>query len=342
MSQTARLGEVALFFIGLAAIFGSRQVAGHGQYIPEPLWVGSLLVIPILAAVLAGVVMVDQYVPKISESAIDYRHLLLGSTSLLSIISLLASVVWWIGSASSAPLQTKERSALPAFLSVEAQTDERFKTLVINSSLTETKFFVARERDLYLGEPDITTGLSPVVNKAIINLVTGAGIDSSQIMAEFGIKYVFLARPFNKDLVRTIDGVGGFTRASRTSEGITWKVAGALAHISFLSIDGTYLALPSGPVGASGTLPSSGTVIITEKFDSRWKLLLNGRAIDARETDSGVLRFVIPEAGEFIIYHDGTTRRGWVSLQFIAMTTLIVLALPARRRRSEMTPEELA
>ncbi|NDH38798.1 MAG: glycosyltransferase family 2 protein, partial [Actinobacteria bacterium] len=117
---------------------------------------------------------------------------------------------------------------------------------------------------------------------------------------------------------------------------------GALAHISFLSIDGTYLALPSGPVGASGTLPSSGTVIITEKFDSRWKLLLNGRAIDAQETDSGVLRFVIPESGEFIIYHDGTARRGWVSLQFIAMTTLIVLALPARRRRSEMTPEELA
>ena len=342
VSQTARLGEVALFFIGLAAIFGSRQVAGHGQYIPEPLWVGSLLVIPILAAVLAGVVMVDQYLPKLSESAIDYRHLLLGSTSLLSIISLLASMVWWIGSAASAPLQTKERSALPAFLSVEAQTDERFKTLVINSSQTETRFFVARERDLYLGEPDITTGLSPVVNESIINLVTGAGIDSSQIMAEFGIKYVFLARPFNKDLVRTIDGVGGFTRASRTAEGITWKVAGALAHISFLSIDGTYLALPSGPVGASGTLPSSGTVIITEKFDSRWKLLLNGRAIDAQETDSGVLRFVIPESGEFIIYHDGTARRGWVSLQFIAMTTLIVLALPARRRRSEMTPEELA
>ena len=342
VSQTARLGEVALFFIGLAAIFGSRQVAGHGQFIPEPLWVGSLLVIPTLAAVLAGVVIVDQYVPKISESAIDYRHFLLGSTSLLSIISLLGSIVWWIGSATSAPLQSRENSALPAFLSAEAQTEERFKTLVINSSQTETKYFVARDRDLHLGEPDVTTGLSPIVNKAILNLVTGAGIDSSQIMAEFGIKYVFLSRPFNKDLVRTIDGVGGFTRASRTAEGITWKVVGALAHISFLSQDGSYLALPSGPVGTSGTLPSAGTIIITEKFDSRWKLLLNGRAIEADETESGVPRFAIPEAGEFIIYHDGTARRGWVSLQFIALTTLIVLALPARRRRSEMTPEELA
>lgn len=342
VSKTSRLGEVALLFIGFAAILGSRQVAGHGQLIPEPLWVGSLLVIPTLAAVIAAVVMVDQYLPEISESALDYRHLLLGSTALLSVLSILGSLIWWIGSATSAPLQTRKSSALPAFLSAEAQTTDRFKTLVIRSSATETKFFIARDRDLQLGEPDVMTGLSPVVNRAIIDLVTGAGIDSSQIMAEFGIKYVFLARPFNKDLVRTIDGVGGFTRASRTSEGITWKVAGALAHISFLSQDGTYLSIPSGPVGASGVLPSSGTVIVTEKFDSRWKLLLEGRSIEAQEIDSGVLRFVVPTGGEFIIYHDGTARRGWVSLQFIAITTLVVLALPARRRRSEMTPEELA
>ncbi len=342
VSKTARLGEVAIFFIGISAIFGSRQVAGHGQFIPEPLWVGSLLVIPTLAAILAAVIIVDQYVPKISQSSIDYRHLLLGGVSLLSLFSLLASVVWWIGTASSVPLQSKAKSALPAFLSAEAQTDERFKTLVIKSSSTNTSYFIVRDKDLHLGEADVIAGLSPVVNRAIVNLVTGAGIDSSQIMAEFGIKYVFLARPLNQDLVRIIDGVGGFTRASKTNEGITWKVAGALAHISFLSSDGTYSALPSGPVGASGTLPSAGTVIITEKFDARWKLLLNGKSIEAIETDSGVPRFVIPEAGEFVLYHDGTARRGWVSLQVITIATLITLALPARRRRSEMLPEELS
>ncbi len=342
VSKTARLGEVALFFIGLATILGSRQVGGHGQFIPESLWVGSLLVIPTLAAVLAGVVMVDQYLPKISASAIDYRHFLLGSISLLSIISLLGSITWWIGSATSAPLQSKKSSALPAFLSAEAQTQERFKTLVIRASQQETTFFVARDRDLHLGEADVTTGLSPVVNRAIVDLVTGAGIDSSQIMAEFGIKYVFLARPFNKDLVRTIDGVGGFTRASKTSEGITWKVAGALAHISFLSISGEYFALPSGPIGATGSLPSAGTVVITEKYDGRWRMLVNGREIEAQETDSGVPRFVVSEPGEFIIYHDGTERRAWVSLQIITVTTLLILALPARRRRSEMTSEEIS
>jgi hypothetical protein len=342
VEKTARLGEVSLFFIGLSAIFGSRQVAGHGQFIPDSLWVGSLLVIPTLSAVLAGVVMVDQYVPKISESAIDYRHLLLGTISLLSIISLIGSILWWVGSSTSAPLQSREKSALPAFLSIEAQTEERFKTLVIKSNVAETRFFVARDRDLHLGEPDVTTGLSPIVNKAIVDLVTGAGIDSSKVIGEFGIKYVFLARPLNKDLVRSIDSVGGFTRASRTSEGITWKVTTALSHISFKSQDGNYLSIPSGVIGADGVLTSPGEVLITEKFDSRWRLLLKGRSIPAEETENGLTRFIIPEAGEFIVYHDGASRRGWVSLQFIAIVTLIVLALPARRRRSEMTPEELA
>ena len=301
-----------------------------------------LLMIPTLAAVLAGVVMVDQYLPKISESAIDSRHFLLGSISLLTIISFLGSIVWWIGSATSAPLQSKESSALPAFLSAEAQTSERFKTLVIRSSTSETTFFIARDRDLHLGEADVTTGLSPVVNRAIVNLVTGAGIDSSQILAEFGIKYVFLARPFNKDLVRTIDGVGGFTRASKTSEGITWKVSEALPRILFISENGERLAIPSDELEASGVLSSPGQMIVTEKFDSRWKVTLNQETIRASRSESGTPIFQIPSAGEFRIFHDSTSRRAWIALQIFAFFTLIVLTLPARRRRSDIRIEELS
>lgn len=340
--ETARFGEVALFFIAAAAIFGSRQVAGHGQFVPEALWVGSLLVIPTLAAITAGVVMVDRYVPRIAESNLDYRHLLLGSVAGLSILSILASLAWWVSAPQSAPLQRKSGTALPAFLSANAQTDERFKTLVIRNESDQIRFFIARDQDLQLGEADVMVGLAPDVNRAIVNLVTGAGIDSSQVLAEFGIRYVFLAKPFNEELVRTIDSVGGFTRASSTAEGVTWKVTGALARISFLSEDGSYQAIPSGSTGAAGTFATTGTVVVTEKFDQRWKLLLNGKRVPVTQTANGVPRFVVTEPGDFILYHDGTTRRAWVSFQTIAITTLFILALPARRRRSEMRPEELA
>jgi hypothetical protein len=342
VSRTARLGEVALFFIGFATILGSRQVAGHGTFNADQLWVGSLMVIPTLVALIAAVLMVDHYVPAISQAHIDYRHILLGVTSAISTLSLLLSVGWWISSASSSPVQRKTTSALPAFLSASAQTEDRFKTLVFRISDNKIRYFIARDGDLKIGEPDVITGLTPQVNKAIVDLVSGSGVTSSSVFAEYGIRYLFMARPVNDDLVRTIDGAGGFSRAASTDEGISWKVPGALGHISFLSNDGLYSVLPSGEIGAEGTVRSAGTVIITEKFDRRWKMLLNDQYLDVKETENGVPRFIASEGGDFVIFHDATSRRGWISLQIISFITLIVLALPARRRRREMREEELA
>ena len=342
VSRTARLGEVALFFIGFATILGSRQVAGHGTFTPDQLWVGSLMVVPTLVALIAAVLMVDHYVPAISQSHIDYRHVLLGITSVISVLSLLLSVGWWISSAPSAPVQRQTTSALPAFLSASAQTDDRFKTLVFSIENNKIRFFIARDGDLKLGEPDVITGLTPQVNRAVNDLVSGSGVASSSVFAEYGIRYLFMSRPVNEDLVRTIDGAGGFTRAASTDEGISWKVPGALGHISFLSSTGMYSVLPSGDIGARGTLSSSGTIIITEKFDRRWKMLLNDQYLEVKETENGVPRFIAPESGDFVIFHDATSRRGWISLQIITFVSLIVLALPARRRRREMREEELA
>lgn len=342
VTKTARLGEIALFFIGFAAILGSRQVSGHGGFEPQNLWVGSLLVIPTLTALIAAVLMVDHYVPQLSESHIDYRHVLLGITSVLATFSVLTSTVWWVTSSSNSPLQTKEKSALPAFLSASAQTVDKYKTLVFRNTDSGIRYFIARDSDLKLGEPDVITGLSPVVNKAIVDLVTGSGVTSSQAFAEFGIRYIFMAKPLNEELVRTIDGAGGFSRAASTNEGISWKVPGALGHISFLSSDGMYSVLPSGDIGAEGTLKTSGTIVITEKYDDRWKLILNGKYVPSTITESGIPRFTVSEPGDFVIFHDATSRRGWISLQIIAFVTLIILALPARRRRSQMQEEELA
>jgi hypothetical protein len=300
------------------------------------------MVIPTLTALVAAVLLVDKYVPTMSQSHINYRHILLGISSILSVFSVLFSAGWWVSTADSSPVRAKSESALPAFLSASAQTEDRFKTLVFRSYGGKINYFVAREGDLKLGEPDVMTGLTPVINKAVTDLVSGSGVTSGSVFAEFGIRYLFMARPLNEELVRTIDGAGGFTRAASTNEGITWKIPGALGHISFLSQDGSYSVLPSGEIGAEGTLTSAGTIVITEKFDQRWKMLLNGSYVEAKETENGVPRFIAAETGDFVIYHDATSRRGWISLQIIVFVTLIILALPARRRRSQMREEELA
>jgi GT2 family glycosyltransferase len=342
VSKTGRLGEVALYFLALAALFGSREIAGHGTFEPQQLWVGSLIVIPTLAAMLSAVIIVDYYVPQISLANVDFRHILLALISALTAFSVLGSMFWWAATSSKAPLQRHSKSTLPAFLSVSAQTEERFKTLVLKYKGDQIKYFIARDRDLELGEPDVMNALSSDVTQAVDNLVSGRGITSSQVLAQFGIRYIFLARPYQEELTRTIDGAGGFTRVSSTAEGTSWKVTGALSHISFITNEGQYRTIPGGDIGAQGKLSSTGTIIVSEKFDDRWKMVLNGKLIRATETGNGLPKFSITEPGDFIIYHDGTARRGWVSLQFIIVATVIILALPARRRRSQMRAEELA
>jgi hypothetical protein len=342
VSKTGRLGEVALYFLGLAAIFGSREVAGHGSFEPQRLWVGSMIVIPTIAAILAAVIIVDFYVPKISSAHVDFRHILLALMSALTVFSVIGSMFWWVATSSSAPLQERTRSALPAFLSASAQTDDRFKTLVLRYEGDQVRYFIARDQDLLLGDPDVMNALSAEVTRAIEDLITGSGVSSSQVLAQFGIRYVFLARPYEEELTRTIDGAGGFTRSSSTDEGTSWKVSGALSHISFLSNTGAYRAIPGGEFGASGYLDSPGSVVVTEKYDDRWKMVINGKLISAEKTENGLPRFVITEPGDFVLYHDGTARRGWISLQIIFATTVVILALPARRRRSQMKLEELA
>jgi hypothetical protein len=342
VSKVSRFGEVSLFFMAASLLFGAQEISGHGSFTPEPLWIGSLLVIPTLVSILAGVIMIDQYLPEISKSPIDFRHLLMGLLSIVSAISLVASVSWWVLTPQSAPLQSKSGDAIPAFLTVGAQTDERFKTLVLRSENEVTRFFIARERDLRLGDPDVIVGLSPEINKAISELVTGAGIDTSKVLAANGISYVFLARPLDENLIRTIDGVGGFSRASATDDGITWKVSDALPHALFITSNGEREIIPSGEISASGVFNSSGQLILSEKFDSKWKLRVEQETIRPNRTESGTIVFQVPTPGDFYLYHDSTLRRAWLSIQLIAFFSLIVLILPARRRRSDIRLEELS
>ena len=56
----------------------------------------------------------------------------------------------------------------------------------------------------------------------------------------------------------------------------------------------------------------------------------------------GLPTFEVTEAGEISLIHDGTVRRGWLSLQVIFLTIVIVMALPAGRRKREISEKELA
>jgi hypothetical protein len=173
-------------------------------------------------------------------------------------------------------------------------------------------------------------------------LIDGTGITSSKVLGDYGIKYVFAKSPFKKDVIRSIDGVGGFTRTSATSLGVVWKVSQPTGRLLFIDENGVRTVLETGDFGARTSVPSAGTLILTENSNRSWQVLHNGYRLSRINNELGVPTFKVTEAGEISLIHDGTVRRGWLSLQIIFLAIVIVMALPAGRRKREISERELA
>jgi hypothetical protein len=248
---------------------------------------------------------------------------------------------WGLSIGANSLVTTDNEQVIPAFISDLATTNERPKTLVVRKNQEQLKYFITRGSDLLLGEPDVSSKTPEIIHTSIVDLFNGVGVSSSQILGFYGIQYIFMKDPADPALVRTIDGIGGFTRSSATKDGVIWKVNNAHARVSFQNMKGQHFPVNSNDISANGYVSSSGTIIIAENFDKSWRLLLNGVAVPLEKNEFGLPVFKIAQPGEVLITHDGTARRGWISLQLIVIIFVIILTLPAGRRRKEVPLEEL-
>lgn len=347
------LALVALFISCVTALLSLSSVAGHGssQLISPSL--GGATTLFIAASIISGIRLLEVVLPQIRDSALNFRHFASAAIAISVLLTSLSSIIWWLGPGASGPVRSEETFAVPAFIIANATTQERYKSLLIRERDGRLLYWVVRDKPLEIGDSDIVYGSSEPIEEAVAGLVTGAGIESSSIFGDYGIRYLFLTQPVNKSLARTIDGIGGFTRASSTDAGVVWKVVGASSRVSLLpdvesdAATELSISLGSDEVSAEGTITRPGIITIAERFDDRWRMSINNERVELTRGVSGLPQFEITQrllgdGGDFIIYHDGTSRRGWLSLQFIAFVTCAVLALPSRRRRSDVPIEELS
>jgi hypothetical protein len=252
-----------------------------------------------------------------------------------------STISWLVTAGADSPLRATDSKILPAFLGVE----DGVKTIVLrqlkSNGLNTLQYFIAHGHDVLLGEPDTAPDESPEVTNAIKEIADGTGISASKVLGRYGIKYVYAKSPTNKDVVRTIDGLGGFVRTSATSAGIVWKVNDAYSRINFIDSAGKISEIPSSSVGTRTQINTAGTILLTDSYSNSWKVFQNGFNLKRSKDANGFPQFSVTEPGEVSLLHDGTIRRGLLSLQFIFLATLIILAAPAGRRRREMSESEL-
>ena len=333
----AELGFISLLgAISLSTI----SLTGNGTAIATPLYAGSLLAITTLSALCAAVIMLDKLRERLITTNINFRHISAATLLIVTALYTVTSISWVATSGANSPLQSGKEVVLPPFLAIETDA----KTLVIRPSVTgETSslnYYLARGGDVMLAQPDMAPMDREQISTAVQELADGSGLTASTTFAVHGIKYLFLKSPVDENVVRVIDGVGGFSRASSTNAGIVWKISESTGKVLFTDSAGKTYVIPIGKLGISVTEP--GELTVTENFSRGWRAMQNGSRLERKRSVDSMPVFTVKEPGLITLMYDGTSRRAWVSFQLIILVTVIVLALPAGRRRREIDDSELA
>ena len=341
-THARNIAEYGIGALSLAVFFGSLSISTRGNEGAAKVWTGPVLTIVTLAAVAAGTVLLDRLRETLILSHIHYRHFLSAILIFITATYAVVAVGFNLTSGADSAVQANRATVMPAFLSVEADTKILVLREIGNDSDKRIQYYISRGRDIALGEADVAPRQNASIALAARSLIDGTGITSSKTLADYGVKYVYVKNPFKKEIIRSIDGLGGFTRTSATSLGVVWKVTQPTGRLLFVAEDGVRSVLEAGEFGARTFVPGPGTLILTESSNRSWQVLQNGYRLDRTNNDLGLPTFKVTESGEISLLHDGTVRRGWLSLQLIFFVIALVMALPSGRRKSEISEEELA
>ena len=331
--------KISIVAIALAATLSSYFIDGNGSS-SQRVWSGPLIIFAQILALLSIFAIAERILPQLRRSNFGFKHIASATTVLVTIISMVLITTWATTVGANSLVRANQEQVIPAFITDLASTNEKPKTLVIRKNSEQLQYFVTRGEDLKLGDPDISSKTPEQVHNAIVDLVNGIGANSGQLLGFYGIQYIFMKNPADAGLVRTIDGIGGFTRSSATKDGVVWKINNSHARVTYSNNKGQYFPINFDD-SSIAYVPGDGVIILAEKFDKAWELLLEGKLIKADENQYGLPEFKIPNKGNISLVHNGTNRRAWVSLQLIVIITVIILALPSGRRRREVPLEEL-
>jgi GT2 family glycosyltransferase len=341
-TNARRMAEYGVGLLALAAVISSIDISTHGNEASTKAWAGPVIALATLAAICSGTVLLDRLRPTLVLSHIHYRHYL--SAFLLSttiVYGVLASA-FSVTTGAQSLVQANRATVMPAFLNVEGDVKILVLREVSSAGQNKIQFFISRGKDISMSDPDVAPEQTDAIAQAALGLIDGSGITSSTTLSDYGIKYVFAKAPIKKETIRAIDGLGGFTRTSETSAGVVWQVARETGRLIFKAENGTTIFLESGVEGARTNLPSAGTLVLTETYNRSWQVLQDGYRLERSKNEQGLPTFKVEQPGEISLIHDGTIRRGWISLQLIFFVTLLVLALPGGRRKREISDKELA
>ena len=338
--------SVALLGLLISVAVSRILITPAGAARPIAAWPGISLALAAGGLLLAGVVAADVLPAQLTDGR--WRHPRGLAVLLLAVVAAsapLLAAASWVTSGVRGPVGGSAGPVLPAFVSVSSDTSQRLRTLVLRAGPRGgVSYEVLRGADPLLGTADLTPPLpaQQALDSAVSTLVAphgGDAQDQGAALAALGIGYVLLSAPADADLSSTLDNVSALRPVSKTAGFELWRVADVAARVRVIGPGGAVVAVPSGPVAASGAAaPRGGGTLVLAEPAGGWSATLNGTPLQpvASPTGAWAQAFRLPPGGGTLdISHGQLSRDLAVIFELIALLAVIGLGLPGARMPGE-------
>ncbi len=196
----------------------------------------------------------------------------------------------------------------------------------------------------------------------VAGLVSGASEDAAEGLARHAVGVVIVPpedstvigaaavdTSARSAIIAELDAVPGLDRVTENSAGVIWRVSlgegaadSAIARIQVRAGDGSWIQnVPASPAHLGGQITAEGrerTVVMADRADPAWRAWLGGTPLRAGE-DEWRQTFFVPDGatGDLVLHHRPLWVGPWRVTAVVIGVLTVLLALPTRRRRGEVT-----
>ncbi|MEV7471175.1 glycosyltransferase [Streptomyces kronopolitis] len=312
-------------------------------------WTGPAMLVYGLALLCAAAIGAEGIRTRMASVGFGWKQPVAVLIALASLLAPLYAAVSWMITGAAGPLERRNPEQVPAFVAEETGTADRARTLVLDGTPGHVDYSLVRGSGARLGDADLAAeaGEDKRLGGIVAHLVAGSGADQANQLGGYAVRYVLVRDGAPRDMGRVLDATPGLTRLSQDDGSALWRVDRRVSRLSLVAgeaKDGTSagdaaapLPVPAGPVEAHTKVPdgADGRVLrLADAADEGWQATLDGTALKPVTVDGWAQGFALPAGGGTLdLTHENPLGHTlWLWAQGLLAVTLVVLALPGRRR----------
>ncbi|HUR14769.1 MAG TPA: glycosyltransferase family 2 protein [Mycobacteriales bacterium] len=345
---------VGLLGLVLAAVLARTQVLGRVSWPGVPLQVTGLFLL--VAAIVAG----HGARRQLAGHSFGWRQVAAVVTAALAAATPVVAAAAWVVRGADDPLRRGGTDVLPAFARAEVESTPGLRALALVPRGDGRLGYAVLRGGALTTE---LAGLRPLadqrqaLDRVVADLASPRGSDAAEALATRAIRYVVLRSGPGADTVTAaLDAQPGLVRRTAGSVDL-WRVVAPSNRLSLLppslaeralagdrapGLDALRLAPPTplvaGREGASVTLPSGEPgrlLVLADAREGGWRASVDGRELPRRTAWGWAQAFEAPAGGGRLeLTHAQSGRQAALVTQLVATLAVLLLAVPAGRRRT--------